>query len=201
MKHKDTYANFAALNAKEREGVDFRVRVFSREVSSTVILAPHGGGIEQGTSEVAKQIAGEHLSCAMFEGRKRTGNSCLHITSTNFDEPRCLALVMASDNVLTIHGEGSKKPVVFLGGRDTALGERIRTALEDAGYLVEVHKDPDLQGMNWANICNRGRKGVGVQLELSLGLRTLFFKSLNTEGRMKPTDELVKFASAVQKCL
>jgi len=201
MKHKDTYANFAALNAKEREGVDFCVHVLPREASSTVILAPHGGGIEPGTSEVAKQIAGEDLSCATFEGGKRTGNSCLHITSTNFNEPRCLALVMASDNVLTIHGERSLKPVVFLGGRDTALGERVRTALEDARYIVEVHKDPNLQGMDLANICNRGRKCAGVQLELSLGLRTLFFKSLNAEGRMKPTDELVKFASAVQKGL
>ncbi len=83
MKHqKDMYANFAALNAMEREGVDFCVCVVPRETISTVILAPHGGGIELGTSEVAKQIAGEDLSCATFEGRKPTGNSHLHITST-----------------------------------------------------------------------------------------------------------------------
>ena len=32
----------------EREGVDFRVDVLKRESASTVILAPHGGGIEPG---------------------------------------------------------------------------------------------------------------------------------------------------------
>lgn len=201
MKQKDSYANFAALDAKECEGVDFCVCVVTRETTSTVILAPHGGGIEPGTSEVAKQIAGKDLSCATFEGLKPAGNSRLHITSTNFDEPRCLALVMASDNVLTIHGERSEKPVVFLGGKDTVLSKHVRTALEDAKYIVEVHKDPNLRGMDLTNICNRGRKRAGVQLELSLGLRTLFFKSLNAEGRMMPTDELVKFASAVQKGL
>ncbi len=202
MKHQeDTYPNFAALNAMEREEVDFCVCVVPREAASTVVLAPHGGGIEPGTSEVAKHIAGEDLSCAMFEGRKRTGNSRLHITSTNFDEPRCLALVMAADNVLTIHGEGSEKPVVFLGGRDAALGARVRTALEEAKYTVEVHKDPTLQGMALTNICNRGRKRAGVQLELSHGLRALFFESLNAEGRTKPTDELAKFAAAVRKGL
>lgn len=202
MKHQeDTYANFAALNAMEREGVDFYVHVIQREASSTLILAPHGGGIEPGTSEVAKLIAGDNLSCATFEGRKRTGNSRLHVTSTNFDEPRCLALVLAADNVLTIHGEQSEKAVVFLGGRDTTLGKYVRTALEDANYIVEAHKDQNLQGMDLANICNRGRKRAGVQLELSLGLRTLFFASLNAEGRTKPTDELIKFASAVRKVL
>lgn len=197
----DTYANFAELGVAECEGVDFCVCVVPREATSTVVLAPHGGGIEPGTSEVAKQIAGNDLSCAMFEGRKPTGNSRLHITSTNFDEPRCLALVTAADNVLTIHGEGSEKPVVFLGGRDATLGARLRTALEEASYMVEVHKDPKLQGMALANVCNRGRKRAGVQLELSFGLRRLFFASLSAEGRTKPTDELMKFAAAVRKGL
>lgn len=201
MKQKDTYANFSALNAKEREGVDFCVHVLPREASSTVILAPHGGGIEPGTSDVAKQIAGKDLSCATFEGLKPTGNSRLHITSTNFDEPRCLDLIVASDNVLTIHGEQSKKPVVFLGGKDTVLSEHVRTALEDAKYIVEVHKNPNLRGTHLANICNRGRKRAGMQLELSLGLRTLFFTSLNADGRTKLTAELLKFAAAVRKGL
>lgn len=201
MKQKDTYANFAALNAQEREDVDFCVCAVPRETASTVILAPHGGGIEPGTSEIAKQIAGKDLSYATFEGLKPTGNSRLHITSTRFDEPRSLALVMEADNVLTIHGEASEKPIVYLGGRDTASGAHLRTALEEAKYIVKVHKDPELQGLALTNICNRGRKRAGVQLELSHGLRALFFASLNAEGRTKPTNELVKFTAAVRKGL
>jgi len=81
MKQKDTYANFSALNAQEREDVDFCVCVVPRETVATEILAPHGGGTEPGTSQIAKQIAGKDLSYATFEGLKPTGNSRLHITS------------------------------------------------------------------------------------------------------------------------
>jgi phage replication-related protein YjqB (UPF0714/DUF867 family) len=103
----DTYANFAQLSAAEGEGDDFVVSTAARCGASTVVLAPHGGGIELGTSEVALRIAEDDLSYAVFEGRKPTGNLRLHITSSHFDEPRCLELVEAADNVLTIHGEES----------------------------------------------------------------------------------------------
>lgn len=195
------YANFAQLKAAEREGVDFCVCVVSREGASTVVLAPHGGGIEPGTSEVAKAIAEDDLPFVTFEGRKPTGNACLHIRSTNFDEPRCLELVQGADNVLAIHGEGSEEPIVFLGGRDAKLGARIRAALEKDGYRVEVHEKPDLQGVAVTNVCNRGRRGAGVQLELSFGMRKMFFASLSAAGRKKPTLELAKFAAAVRKGL
>ena len=197
----DGYVNFAELNAAERQGIEFEVCVLVRDGVATVVLAPHGGGIEPGTSEVAKWVAGEDLSYAVFEGRKSIGNFRLHIASTNFDEPRCLALVQAADYVLAIHGEGSEEPVVYLGGRDGALGERIRTALESSGYSVARHANPDLQGMALANVCNRGRRRAGVQLELSSGLRKMFFDSLNAVGRMRPTRQLGQFAAAVRRGL
>jgi phage replication-related protein YjqB (UPF0714/DUF867 family) len=201
MLDMDVYANFTELKDAEHEGVDFRVCVVLREDASTVVLAPHGGGIEPGTSEVAKTIAKDDLSLAVFEGKKSRGNARLHMTSTRFDEPRCLALVQEADSVLAVHGEGSEEPVVFLGGRDKTLGARVRAALERHGYKVKVHKNAGLQGMAAENICNRGRRRIGVQLELSAGLRKLFFASLNTEGRRKHTDELARFAAAVREGL
>lgn len=197
----DTYTNFRELNAAEREGIDFEICEVWREGASTVILAPHGGGIEPGTSEVAKQIAGDELSYAVFEGKKSKHNSRLHITSTNFDEPRCLTLVMRTDNVLAIHGEKSEEPIIFLGGRDAVVGARVREALTEAGYRVEVHKERNLQGISLANVCNRGRKHAGVQLELSVGLRRLLFASLSAEGRTRPADELFRLTSAIRNGL
>jgi phage replication-related protein YjqB (UPF0714/DUF867 family) len=47
----DVYQNFAELGEAEREDLDFRIYVVRREGSSTVIVAPHGGAIESGTSE------------------------------------------------------------------------------------------------------------------------------------------------------
>ena len=197
----DVYENFAELEEAEHEGDDFCVYIFKREGSSTVIVSPHGGSIEPGTSEVAKEIAKNDLSLAIFEGRKSSGNARLHITSTNFDEPRCMELIQEANNVVVIHGEASTETVVFLGGIDQHLGEHLKVVLERHGYKVKIHGNLSLQGIASANICNRGRRGAGVQLELSVGLRRTLFDSLTIEGRKKPTDELKKFATAVREGL
>jgi phage replication-related protein YjqB (UPF0714/DUF867 family) len=197
----DVYLNFAELIESEREGIDFRIYTVKREGSTTVIVAPHGGAIEPGTSEVAKEVAKNDLSLAIFEGITPKNNKRLHITSTNFDEPRCVELVQKADTVVAIHGEGSGELVVFLGGRDDELGVHLKAALERYGYAVKTHGNPDLHGLAAANICNRGRHGVGVQLELSFGLRQTFFQSLADQGRKKPTDEIVRFAAAVREGL
>jgi phage replication-related protein YjqB (UPF0714/DUF867 family) len=197
----DVYRNFAGLSEAEREDLDFRITAVKRKGSSIVIVAPHGGKIEPGTSEVAKEVANNDLSLALFEGIKRKGNKHLHITSTNFDEPRCVELVQESDTVVAIHGEGSFEPSVFLGGKDDELGVQLKAALERYGYAVKTHGNPDLHGLAAENICNRGRHGVGVQLELSSGLRQTFFQSLTDKGRKKPTDELVRFVAAVREGL
>jgi len=102
------------------------------------VVAPHGGGIEPGTSEIADGIADEELSLDAFEGLKSNGNKDLHITSTRFDEPTCLILIGRSDVVVTIHGENSEADGegVFLGGLDDDLGPRVRTALDARGFDV-----------------------------------------------------------------
>jgi phage replication-related protein YjqB (UPF0714/DUF867 family) len=83
-----------------------------------LVLAPHAGGIEPGTSELAEAIAARTCSLYMFEGLKRTNNCDLHITSTHFDEPDCLIALGRSDTVLAIHGEDSDTSVTYIGGRD-----------------------------------------------------------------------------------
>jgi phage replication-related protein YjqB (UPF0714/DUF867 family) len=95
------YPNFEALSIAQTENKDFVVRVAGRN-SSTVIIAPHGGGIEPGTSEIAEAIAGPDLLFVDFAGIRSGGNAILHITSTNFDEPRCTALVEPADRVLAV---------------------------------------------------------------------------------------------------
>jgi phage replication-related protein YjqB (UPF0714/DUF867 family) len=197
----DVYRNFAELSEAESEDMDFRISAVKREGSSTVIVAPHGGAIEPGTSEVAKQVADNDLSLFIFEGIKPKSNKRLHITSTNFDEPRCVELVQASDTVVAIHGEGSNELSVFIGGRDDELCAQLKAVLERCGFTVKPHGNPDLHGLAAENICNRGRHGVGVQLELSSGLRQTFFRSLTPSGRKNPTDELFRFAAAIRESL
>ena len=101
------------------------------------IVAPHGGGIEPGTSEIADAVAGTGASpSTRSKGLKTTGNGDLHITSTRFDEPMCLTAARSRlQVVLTLHGEHSEEDGegVFLGGLDMVLGERIRTGVDTEG--------------------------------------------------------------------
>lgn len=197
----DKYDNFAALQAAEGAGA-YRIVALARG-TDVAVIAPHGGGIERGTSELAHAIAGGELTLYIFEGRKSKGNKeALHITSHKFDEPQGLATVATATRVLAIHGESDKQAaVVYLGGRDEALGATLRQHLEAAGFAVGTHVDPGLQGADRNNICNRGQSGAGVQLELSEALRLQFFPSLDAKGRAAPRKRFYEFVQAVREGL
>ena len=198
----DTYPNFATLEQHERSGIDYSVLV-RRAEPAFAIVAPHGGGIEPGTSEIADAIARQGWSFYTFEGLKRSGNSALHITSTRFDEPMCLVLLGNTNRVVTIHGEESEDDGegVFVGGLDAALGTRIGALLTAQGFNVRKHPDCNLQGLDPQNICNRGTAGAGVQLELSRAVRQTLFDSLTREGRKHPTPRFKVFVDAVAGAL
>ena len=196
----EKYMSFKQLAAKERLNGDYRIRTEQRD-SSVLVIAPHGGGIEPGTSEIAEAIAATDFSYYLFEGLKGSGNRDLHITSTSFDEPRALALLDASDTALAIHGEDSDVVLVFLGGRDAVLVARIEQSLREIGFQPAKHSNSQLQGCSPENVCNRCASKAGVQMEIPKGLRKRFFKSLDRTGRSVRTNEFSKFVSAVRKAL
>ena len=154
------------------EGVDYAVHVMPRERSRVAVLAPHGGRIEGRTSEIARLIAGDEHGLYLFEGLRKTGDNFerLHLASQWFDEPRALDLVSVCDTVIAVHGYAAPGPDVLLGGLNERLKVEIAQALTEIGFscLIEGHRFP---GRHPRNICNRGRSGEGVQLELSEGLR------------------------------
>jgi phage replication-related protein YjqB (UPF0714/DUF867 family) len=184
---------------KRRDAVAiFRIR-FRNSHSPVAIIAPHGGAIEPGTSEIADGIAGKNHSFYAFEGIKSNGNCNLHVTSTRFDEPRCVTLTSVSANAIAIHGERSDEKIVFMGGLDRETINRLRASLEKRGFRIERH--PSLQGQDPANICNRTIRGMGVQLELSKGLRRSFFSSLSKNGRQIKKDRFYEFVEAVRAAI
>lgn len=195
----DKYRDYAHLSQHESFGIDFVYSEVNRH-SEMVVVAPHGGGIEPGTSEVATAIAGQNYSRYLFEGRKNSENFALHISSERFDAPGCRPLIQSSCVAITIHGEGSNEPVVFIGGRDRQWIALLQDALLAAGFVAKKHPDPGLQGEHPDNICNLGTSRAGVQLEISQGLRTQFFPSLTREGRKHPTNRFHEFVSVVRFC-
>lgn len=191
---RDRYSNFAELKNHESPAA-WRTVAVPRE-SNVVIIAPHGGGIEAGTSELARALAGEDLSLYLFEGLKPYGNRDLHITSSNFDEPEGVATVATAVAVVALHGAQGTQPMAYMGGLDTALCRTIRTKLTAAGFNVGEH--PGLQGTDHANICNRGKSGRGVQIELTMALRESLFSNMTTAGRQQPTAAFHTFVAAVR---
>jgi phage replication-related protein YjqB (UPF0714/DUF867 family) len=154
------------------EGVDYAVHVMPRERSGVAVLAPHGGRIEGRTSEIARLIAGDEHRLYLFEGLRTTGDNfdCLHLASHRFDEPRALDLIARCDTVVAVHGYAAPGPDVLLGGLNEKLKRDVARTLAEIGfsYLTDGHRFP---GRDPRNICNRGRSGAGLQLELSEGLR------------------------------
>lgn len=194
----EKYSNFKDLKVKEKEGIDYQIQSRQGETGIAVI-APHGGGIEPGTSEIADRVAGEDHAFYSFEGWKRQGNFEMHITSRNFDEPIGVEIVKNSNTIVSIHGCNGNEKAVYIGGIDTELMERIKIALDDAGFLVK--KNPRFPGTSPLNICNRSRLGKGVQLELSGPLRCSMFRDLTRPERKIPTKHLNKFVAALRRGL
>lgn len=166
----DRYRSYSELSRSCTEGVDFRVFTLPRSHADILVAAPHGGAIEPGTSELATLVAGAEHSLYLFEGLRCAANGELHITSSQFDEPRALDMALKVRTVLTIHGCRDLGPVAYLGGIDRDLRDRVATELRAIGIFTQSagHR---FRAESRTNICNRGALGAGVQIELSPGLR------------------------------
>jgi phage replication-related protein YjqB (UPF0714/DUF867 family) len=165
----DKYSSFAALARSEASPDAWRIHQVARRDSNVLIIAPHGGRIEHGTSELAVMLAGEDYSLYCFEGLKPRGNRDLHITSHAFDEPVALSLAAQSAIVVGVHGCAGAGSI-FVGGLDVPLVALITDALVKDGLPAtsDGHAYP---AINPRNICNRSSRTRGSQLEVSYDLR------------------------------
>ena len=202
----DTYVNFAALAAAETLGEDYRIRAYERDLGWAAI-AIHAGGIETGTSELCRAVAGEAQGDGQwwseyrFEGLKSSGNSVLHVTSTHFDEPNALHLVGRHAGVLSLHGTSGISPITYLGGLDLHVRTRLGDALTGAGFVVDTASG-DIAGADPANIANRGMLGVGVQLEITTAQRVAWFGTNTASMRWSTRNALFQaYVDAIRSVL
>lgn len=194
----DRYRDFVELRSNELEGRDYLIS-FRRGYSGIVVMAPHGGDIEPGTTEIADALAGKEHSFYSFEGTRTSGNLKLHITSTHFDEPVAAGMACEAATIIVIHGCKGPDPMVCLGGLDTRLKEVCRRVLSKAGFHVgERHA---LAGTNGLNLCNRGLQGGGLQLEFTNGLRRTLFRDLTREGRNHKTHLFENLIAALREAV
>jgi len=166
------YKNYNDLRASQIEGLDYAVSTCERNNSRILIVAPHGGTIEPGTSEITRCVANNNYSSYIFESRKEYDENyvSLHITSHKFDEPRCIEMLKRHDWVVTVHGCSDLNDVIFLGGLCEELKCLMGLAFTKYGINYENNHQRFL-GRHPDNICNRGKQRAGLQLEISVPLR------------------------------
>ena len=193
------YSCFEHLSANESRDADYEVR--HRHGSSGIaVMSIHGGAIEPGTSEVAEAIAGTEHTFYSFSGIKKAGNKDLHITSTLFDEPDALEIVRRSETIISIHGCSEAEEVVHVGGMDCRLRECVEERLRQAGFTTP-REAFSLKGLDKRNICNRCRRGMGVQLEISKGLRARMLRDISYEAGLFCGGTFEAFIVAVRKAI
>ncbi|WP_432139484.1 MULTISPECIES: poly-gamma-glutamate hydrolase family protein [unclassified Streptomyces] len=228
----DRYASNSELYTltADREGIDWvrrfrtgtpapltdNARATSSPVTSTAVIAPHGGGIEAGTSELCLAVAGytpfatdSDPADAALPGEPQRdywmfealANSAVqHVTSTHCDDPAALAVCAGNLYAVSLHGfsDPDVKKIV-IGGRDARLRRNLLAAFArhgltspatDADHEVTVvlagATDP-INGDDPANIVNRTRTGAGAQLELSTALRKAMFGDFSGAAARRAT--------------
>jgi phage replication-related protein YjqB (UPF0714/DUF867 family) len=166
------FKSFSELARHKKEGEHYNVVVNEVGSSKITVIAPHGGGIEPNTSELARKIAANDHSLYLFEGCGPVRDQFyeLHVTSTGFDEPRCVNLAAKAETIIAVHGCAGETPVIYIGGRDKELRDSLAEEFNRHGIraVTEGHAFP---GASPDNICNKNRQKMGVQLEFSRALR------------------------------
>lgn len=216
----DLYPSNTALYADPSlvEGTDYARRyrrhavldndlVLNTPFPQTTVIAPHGGGIEVGTSELCLAIAGYHPATLavtptggpvydywMFEGLRSSNNGELHVTSKNCDDPYARSLCAGARYAVALHGcttaqaglsDGTQ--AVLVGGLDGTLKGHLIEELRAVGIqAIDAAPYADLNGDHVDNIANRTLLGMGGQMELTTPLRTAMFGT-NTRAERKNT--------------
>lgn len=189
---RDTYGSVTELQRHRRRGIDYDIEIRLGRNPAAAAIAPHGGRIEPTTSELAAAVAGDEFGYYSFKGLIPDSFSILHVTSHHFDEELCLSFLASHDRVVAVHGLRDGDDVTIVGGRDWELREAVTASLNASGFATHTAESGAYSAMDPANICNRGRAGRGVQLELP--------KALRDHLRGNPTD-LGRYALAVQSAM
>lgn len=179
----DQFHSFAELSAHYQEEHDFNIRTFERGARLSV-FAIHGGGMEPGTSQLSREIAGLDLNLYLFNATladpdpwvagQANANQPLHLTSKAFDEPRALKMTQAEglEDCVSIHGfGGADRPAACVGGgnerRMTSVGHLLSRLFLDLGSEWQIEFPcTHYPGKHRDNIINRC-PNQGVQIEFS----------------------------------
>jgi len=163
---RDVYQTFQELSQCERAGIDYEIECIIRK-KDIVVLAIHGGTMEEGTLEIARELAQEVKGTFYaFKCLKEEDPFELHVTSTHYDEELARSLVNQSDITISFHGARGTKREIYIGGRDESLASRVEEFLTPQFIVSEP--PAHLRGVSPDNIANDNTRHQGLQLELTV---------------------------------
>lgn len=207
VKPTDTYRSMSELFAHTTEGKDW-VKERSNRNSNVLIIAPHGGNIEKGTTDLTKLIADKgNYDYYAFNAIRDYKNNELHVTSTNYDDQDLINSNYNRDISIAIHGMSDAQyyNTVLVGGRNFRLMDLISQELKGLNYIV---KEPTgyLAGRDKRNVVNFNKNGMGIQLEITRDIRKSFFKDGNDLAKARKdvnnwTPEMDNFATAINNAI
>jgi len=178
---------------------NYTIHVDSSHQSQIKIFAPHAGCIEPCTGPIVHAIALNRFDCFVFSGTRK--NDCfqtLHVTSTHYDEPQCLAMIGETILAIAFHGCDGDEPFLLIGGGNKDYSVALSTHLTNAGYKVSPATG-NLKGQEERNFINRARR-KGIQVECSAGFRRKLFPSFPKTLQRNPV-EFPKFIGTMRDWL
>lgn len=181
---QDHYQSFSEMAEKNVENIDYQIS-HKGNPSPILVTAFHGGYIEPGTSELGRAITNEQFDFYSFDAlrpgqmdERSLTSSTLHITSTHFDEPKLMSLVLEKDFCLGLHGFGGYEGDFCVGGGNELERKKlVETLNKNFPDLISCELCcPPLNGTSAKNPINRCQK-KGVQVEISPMVRSNILKN------------------------
>lgn len=174
-------AKAAAIPAFKKVLSDPAVREVFLPGGPVGVFAPHGGGIEPGTEEIARAVAqATGATLYVLSAKRPTGNAALHVCSEDMlpgISAKLDSAVKACRMGIAIHGHGKTKGhPIYISGMAARAAKLAADAIRNAiGTNWEVVDDQakiprELAGMHKNNVVNRPREH-GIQIELPRALR------------------------------
>jgi len=231
----DYYQSMTELYQNEVEGINFSKEWFRqhwryqtsknyKEENEIFIMAPHGGSIESGTTELALATAGfttgfnGQLAAAgsydyfIFNGTNPGNlNGRLHVTSSQYDDVVALELVRNSLISLAFHGCTDGQPAAstgpgykacLIGGRDEPFKQLLEERLRGVGFNAYITDQEMLNGDLPNNIISKNKRKAGAQLELTTSFRKAFY-GINSRTKRRTTTKagFWLFVNTIRECI
>jgi len=102
-------------------------------------------------------------------------------------------MVASCFQTMALHGYSDNvQESTYVGGLDTVMIGFVQEELQNAGFAADLILPDHISGTSRNNICNKNKKGMGVQLEMSTALRRSLFAN-NDYSRGNRDNRVQKF--------